>query len=149
LQVIRAAAEGALRPGKTPLDIMIKNMLYYDEKADTMVKDIVHALHFSKKKVDPMELLDKLKVANETRMQAQKCACEAAPFVHSKLANMQVTVEDKAITRAAEETAMTDEQLSDYYNMLRLRPTTVKPLEIITLDNDTGEPVEGDSVEVE
>jgi hypothetical protein len=142
LQVIRAAAEGALRPGKTPLDIMIKNMLHYDEKADELLHDIVQALHFSKKKPDPLALIEMLGKLNGMRMDAQRCACDAAPFVHAKLANMQVTVEDKAITRAAEETAMTDEQVSDYFNKLRMRPTTIKPLEIITLDNETGDPVE-------
>lgn len=143
MQVIRAAANNALRPGKSPLDIMIKNMLHYDEAADKLMHEIVHALHFSKKKVDPMELLDKLAKLGGLRMDAQKCAVDAAPFVHSKLATMQLNVtNDEPIERAHDETAMSEDQLVAYYNKLRLRPTDVKPVEIVTLDNETGDEIE-------
>jgi hypothetical protein len=141
MQVIRAAAQNALKPGKTPLDIMIRNMLHYDEKADELMAEIIKALHFSKKKPDAMELLDKLKALNDMRMQAQKCAVDAAPFVHPKLSNIEMKVDSAPVERPADESAMTEEQLVEYYNKLRTRPTSIKPMEVVTLDNETGEQV--------
>jgi hypothetical protein len=38
--------------------------------------------------------------------------------------------------------AITDDELADYYNKLRMQPTSVNPL---VIDNETGEPVHEDA----
>lgn len=122
---------------------MIKNMLHYDEAADKLVAEFMIAVRSSKKKLDPVQLLEMMGKISSARMDAQKCAVDAAPFVHSKLATMQLNVtNDDPIVRAHNETSMTEEQLVVYYNKLRMRPTDVKPVEIVTLDNETGDEVE-------
>jgi len=131
--MIRAVAEGALKPGKTPLDVMLKNMRYYDDKAEAAMKWVETKL--TNPKSQPKEVLALLHELSEYRMQAQKCACEAAPYVHPKLASIEHRKVDDRIT-AKPEVQMTDEELDDYYNKLRTRPTTHVPL---IIDNETGD----------
>lgn len=138
--MIRAAAEGALKPGKTPLDIMLKNMYFYDDKADKLLDDLVSKLQSSKKS-SPTELVELLSELNSFRMSAQKCACEAAPFVHPKLSSQDVNVTTETVVKPGGD--MTAEQRADYYQKLRMRPTSHKPL-AITLDNETGDLVPED-----
>jgi hypothetical protein len=133
VKMIRAVAEGALKPGKTPLDVMLKNMRYYDEKAEAAMRWIEQKL--GNPKSQPKEVLALLKELSEYRMQAQKCACEAAPYVHPKLASIEHIKTDNRI-KAKQESDMTDEELDEYYNKLRTRPTTHVPL---IIDNDTGD----------
>lgn len=138
MKLIRAIAQNALRPGRTPLDTMLKNMYFYDDKASKLLEILEQKI--GDKKVQPMELLELLKEMSSFRMSAQKCACDAAPFVHAKLSAIALKVDDSAVRRTMDETAMSDDELSDYYNNLRLRPTSVKPMEII-LDNETGQQI--------
>jgi hypothetical protein len=90
--------------------------------------------------VIPEEVLELLKEMSGYRMNAQKCAVDAASFIHPRLSAVAVKVENTPV-HAKPETQMTDDELADYYNKLRLRPTSVEPLNIVTIDNDTGEPV--------
>lgn len=143
-KLIRAAAMGALRPGKTPLDIMLKNMRFYDEKAEAMMTVLEEKL--ANRKTLPEDLLKLLSEMSGYRMSAQKCAVEAAPYVHPKLASIEHKVDNTPI-QAKSETAMSDEELADYYNKLRLRPTSVEPLSVVVLDNETGDPVRVDEDE--
>ncbi len=139
--MIQAVAEGALKAGKTPLDIMLKNMRFYDNKAEAMMRTLETKI--ADMKTPPMELLELLKEMSGYRMNAQKCAVDAAGFVHPKLSSIVHKVDNNKI-EAKREDGMSEDELVDYYNKLRLRPTQVDPLEIVTLDNATGEPVSED-----
>jgi hypothetical protein len=131
--VIRAAHDKAFVPGKTPLDVMLRNMRYYDDKAEKAMRWVESRMEDSKTKAP--EVLALLQEMSEYRMKAQKCACEAAPFVHPKLANIQHNVTTDKV-KAKPEDQMSPEELDDYYNQLRMRPTTHVPL---IIDNNTGD----------
>jgi hypothetical protein len=88
-----------------------------------------------------MKLLDKQR---ECRLDAQKCAVDCAGFVHPKLSSMSVNLTNDTIKTTHDENGMSDEELADYYNKLRLRPTSTTPL---TIDNDTGNVVQHEDEE--
>jgi len=117
---------------------MLKNMRYYDEKAEAAMNWIENRMNDPKAKAP--EVLALLQEMSEYRMKAQKCACDAAPFVHSKLASITHTVNTDTVV-AKHEDEMSDEELADYYNKLRLRPTSHVPL---VIDNETSEEVMDD-----
>jgi hypothetical protein len=133
--MLRAVADGAIKPGKTPLDIMLKNMRYYDDKAEAAMKWLEAKM--ANAKSQPLEVIKLLTELSEYRMNAQKCAVEAAPYVHPRLATIEHVRKDEAI-KAKPESDMSEEELEDYYSKLRLRPTTHVPL---VIDNDTSEVV--------
>jgi hypothetical protein len=136
--MLRSIADNAVKKGRSPLDIMLKNMRFYDEKAESMLAVVESKL--GDKKVVAAEILALLQEMSNYRMSAQKCACDAAPFVHPKLSAIAVKVDDERM-KAKPEGDMTPDELSDYYNKLRLRPTSVEPL---IIDNETGDPVHAD-----
>jgi hypothetical protein len=129
-KMLRSIADNAVKKGRSPLDIMLKNMRFYDEKAESMLAVVESKL--GDKKVVAAEILALLQEMSNYRMSAQKCACDAAPFA--------VKVDDERM-KAKPEGDMTPDELSDYYNKLRLRPTSVEPL---IIDNETGDPVHAD-----
>lgn len=134
-KMLRAVADGAVKKGKSPLDIMLKNMRFYDEKAEALLSTLEERI--IDKKTAPLELVQLLQEMSGFRMSAQKCACDAAPFVHPKLSAIAVKVDDRPM-QAKPEDQMSKDELSQYYNQLRLRPTSVTPL---VIDNETGDPV--------
>jgi hypothetical protein len=133
--MLRAAAEGALKKGRTPLDIMLKNMYFYDDKAEDLLQQVLNKMDNTKAK--PSELLEMLSELSSFRMSAQKCASEAAGYVHPKLSSQTVDLTTRTI-KAKPEGEMTDDELSDYYNKLRLRPTSATPL---VIEHDANEMV--------
>ena len=85
-----------------------------------------------------MSLMGKMR---ECRLDAQRCATDAAPHMHQRLAAAQHTVTNDTIG-AKPEHDMTPDELADYYNKLRLRPASANPL---VIDNDIGEPMHEDA----
>lgn len=147
-QMLRKIADGALTKGHTPIDVMLKNMRRFDEEADGLWSEVMIAMgqmaDTIKTSQEKFDFLDKMTATlgkmRECRLDAQKCAVDAAPFVHAKLSSVSVSVTDDKLSRKSEG-AMTDEEKQDYFNKLRLRPVTDTPLSV-TIDNETGEEVE-------
>lgn len=135
---LNAVRDNAIQKGRTPLDVMLRNMRFYDEKAESAMKWVEEKMQA--KKTTPLEVLELLKEMSEYRMQAQKCAVDCAPFVHPKLSAIAVKVDNEPI-KAKEEGSMTPDELADYYNKLRSRPTSDIPL-VVTIDNETGDVVD-------
>ena len=92
-----------------------------------------------------LEFFDKLTSLmgkmRESRLDAHRCATDAAPYMHPRLAAVQHTVTSDTI-RAKPEHDMTPDELADYYNKLRLRPASANPL---IIDNEIGEPMDEDA----
>ncbi len=137
---------------KVPLATMLKNMERFDDEADgiyTQLKSVIenakppekaprkeHEAFFDK----VLELMSKMR---ECRLDAQKCAVDAAPFVHPKLASVAHTI-SSAVEKRKAESEMSEEESADYFNRLRLRPTQVNPLTVV-IDNETGDVVHEDA----
>jgi hypothetical protein len=145
-KMVQAIATNALKPGKTPLDIMLKNMRFYDEKAQAMMTILETKIAAGNKKFVPTEVLALLQEMSQYRMNAQKCATDAAPFIHPKLTSIAFKDETANTMKAKPETEQSAQELAEYYNNLRLRPTQVSPL---IIDNDTGEQVHETAAEEE
>ena len=139
--MLRAIADKAVRTGKTPLDIMLRNMRFYDEKAEAMLGVIESKL--GDQKSVPAELLELLREMSTYRMSAQKCAVDAAPFVHPKLSAIEYKNTTDKIAGKPED-QMSREELADYWRQLRDRPLTTSPL---IIDNETGDPVHAEEDE--
>jgi hypothetical protein len=138
------------RVKKVPLETMLKNMERFDEEADGLYSKLSSMIENGKPsskapRKEHLEFFDKVMSLmgkmRECRLDAQRCAADAAPYMHQRLAAVQHTMSNDTI-KAKPESDMSDEELADYYNKLRLRPTSVNPL---VIDNDTGEPVHEDA----
>lgn len=90
----RETAERALAEGKSPLDVMLDNMLHFQQvalDAEAVIEGIqddelkamgeTHEEQFK-------ALLAKVKQAAGLRVMAHECARDAAPFIHAKLSSV-------------------------------------------------------------
>lgn len=125
---------------------MLKNMDKFDEEADHLQSKLVDLIDNcrppkSAPRSEHKEFLGTVKdlmgKMRECRMDAQRCAVDAAPYMHSRLASITVKQETKSIA-AKPETQQSEDELVDYYAKLRTRPVTVDPL---IIDNETGAPM--------
>lgn len=88
LRVGTATAWALVREGRSPLDVMLKNMLYWHQYADSWAKELESMVVKLEEPEDikaAMQLLNRMLAARE---QAQKCAVDAAPYVHARIAAM-------------------------------------------------------------
>jgi hypothetical protein len=147
IRKIRDMTESAIEKiRKVPLEVMLKNMDRFDREADVMyakLNDMVDNCRPPKNaplevhKEFLREVKDLMAKMRDCRMDAQKCAVDAAPFMHSRRAQVTIKDETKTIT-AKPETQQSEEELADYFSKLRTRPATVEPL---IIDNETGAPM--------
>jgi hypothetical protein len=151
LIAIRNMSEAAMkRVKKVPLETMLKNMERFDEEADGLYSKLSNLIENGKPsskapRREQLEFFDKVMSLmgkmRECRLDAQRCATDAAPYMHQRLAAVQHTVSNDTI-KAKPESDMTDEEMADYYNKLRLRPASANPL---IINNDIGEPMHEDA----
>jgi hypothetical protein len=87
---IRDISKEAIEKGITPLEVMLNNMRFYVDEADKLLAKILLG-----KKSTP-ELVKALKDLISFRSQAQSCAVDAAPYVHSRLAHQTISGDPNA-----------------------------------------------------
>lgn len=94
----RATAERALADGKSPLEVMLDNMVHFQQVAldaeaaiESMSPDEIGG---SSADEQFKLLLAKVKSAAGLRQMAHDCARDAAPYVHPKLASVVHTGPD-------------------------------------------------------
>ena len=79
---------------KTPLDVMLRNMWFWDEAAENMRQRIDDAMVDMANKGANEEALDKMKELMKNffsaRDKAQVCAVDAAPYVHAKFQSLSI-----------------------------------------------------------
>ena len=73
--------EKAAKEGVTPLECMIENMMFAREGAAKLLAKLV---------ANPEVSVDEFKEALTLRRISQECARDAAPFMHAKLASIEV-----------------------------------------------------------
>lgn len=89
-KLIKARTDEEIRKGILPIQVMLENMRWYHEKAHDLLADILAAQE--KKQLSEDHIIALAKVY-DYRNNAQKCAADAAPFVHPKLSSVAVTSE--------------------------------------------------------
>jgi hypothetical protein len=99
---IRAVSDKAIKDGITPLEVMLDNMRFYHQKVDVLQTAILQRVNAKGviKGEDAMKMLTEFKELGESRMKAQSCAVDAAPYVHARLSSTTVSGE---ITHTHEE----------------------------------------------
>lgn len=86
-KALRAIADEALASGVHPLSIMLENMRFFHSEADALLAKVLVGLKKQEKTERLVELLASL---TNSRMKAQSCAVDAAPYVHAKLSAVHV-----------------------------------------------------------
>lgn len=127
---IRDITTDIIKSGKVPLRVMVNNMIYYDEKAVYLQEEMETALAENMNRFSPdqfqkcLELMIKL---GDARMSAQKCACDAAPFLHPRLSAIQMNVTKTEHPRDLPRDASIEQYRDDFR---RLRSQPLAPIEI-------------------
>ncbi len=146
IKMIRDLSMKAMSTAKrVPLETLLKNMNRFDEEADMLYANFCGLREMPMPK-DPdkaakhmLTLIREWSKTRECMLDAQHCAVDAAPFMHQRLSATDINLSVGVVNKPAGE--MTEEQKIDYFNKLRMRPTSHVPLQV-TLDNETGDPVE-------
>lgn len=102
-RLTRVRANEICASGQDPLSVMNENMLFWHEAASAMgerIKRMIEKDQLSKE--EQSALVDILSNFECARENAQRCAVDAAPYVHPKLQSI-------AMQRAAEEVVITME----------------------------------------
>lgn len=90
VKFIKATTDEVIRKGVLPLEVMLRNMRWFHEKAEDLLLKILEAQ--KEKQLGKDHIIALAKVYGY-REQAQKCAVDAAPFIHSRLSSVTVTGE--------------------------------------------------------
>jgi hypothetical protein len=88
--ITRTEAHRLVVEGKSPLHVMIRNMLFWDENATNIGEMIKAKLANIGEETDVRELTELLKKFMQAQAEAQKCAVDAAPYCHPRLANVAI-----------------------------------------------------------
>ena len=96
---MRAIADRAFKSGVTPLEVMLKDMRWFDAKADELLNEIMAGVDEGEA---PPELLGKLAQLQSFREMVFKCAVEAAPYMHPRLAAIAAKQEQEPVIERIE-----------------------------------------------
>lgn len=98
--ISKVRAVEIIKTGNAPLDVMLRNMWFWDAHAETMRESIEKTMEDLREGASE-ELVDKLKGMLkgflEAKQNAQGCAVDAAPYVHTKFQSVAVKTEKKSI----------------------------------------------------
>jgi hypothetical protein len=81
----RMQAREMAASGNSPLDVIIDNMLFWDEDAKTLAEKLAAAFSSEEDQDRRLELLKSLEPLLNAREYAQRCALAAVRYVHPKL----------------------------------------------------------------
>lgn len=153
---IREVTDGIIREGYLPLRVMVGNMKHYMEEglalevkmqsalaeyAAMIVGDRKTKREERKRQLDQVERIVELFArASDNRMKGQKCASDAAPYLHPRLSNVDVNVNRGSVhPRDVKVDPNDEEQLVDNYLQLRSMP-----YEVPLATDEQGAPVEAE-----
>lgn len=108
---LREITDKAIAEGAAPLEVMLKNMRFYDIEADKAFQQFL----VSQGTMSDDEFATSLKNLAMLRDKAQMCAVDAAPYVHPKLAAIALrseTFEKVEVTMTLSNSKSEDEDRS-------------------------------------
>jgi hypothetical protein len=88
---LRNIANEALAAGITPLEVMLENMRFYHSEAEAILAELRKGLAEHNK--TPEELISAMKELGSFKDKAQKCAVDAAPYLHPHLSAVSVSAQ--------------------------------------------------------
>lgn len=80
-----------MKGNRAPLEVMLRNMQYFDQKADQLVRQAGEWVSEPDSDEEWAERMKLLAAVKFNRVQAQDCARDAAPFMHPKFTSVQVS----------------------------------------------------------
>lgn len=98
-RMLNKVTDRHIRGKRLPLDVMIENMIHYQDDArgaQAELAEVFAAGKFQMDKDEWMKAIELLAQVGDTRMKAQKCAVDAAPFIHAKLSSIAFTPKHSA-----------------------------------------------------
>ncbi|MBR1151557.1 hypothetical protein [Bradyrhizobium sp. JYMT SZCCT0428] len=110
---LRNIADEALAAGITPLEVMLQNMRFYHSEAETILADLLKDLAEHSK--TPEELISAMKELGSFKEKAQKCAVDAAPFLHPHLSAVSVNANIKVNRNLLIEDGMAVDQAASLF----------------------------------
>lgn len=97
--MIRQVTDKHIRGKRLPLDVMIENMIHYQDEARLIQEEMEDAYGRFRENQSPDKMIEVLQLlvrVGDNRMHAQKCAGDAAPFIHAKLSSIAFTPKHSA-----------------------------------------------------
>lgn len=117
-KVLRTISEQALMHGAKPIEVMLDNMRFFHGRAEILLDQVVEKLNGHAQDPAIVEMLIKL---YDFRTHSQKCASDAAPYVHPRLSAIAVaTTGDRRFALPAD--LPLTEAMSQYEENLRRFP---------------------------
>lgn len=133
---IRAASDEAIRAGAIPLEVMLDNMRFYHEEAQRLLNMFLEANAKKKLNENHIELLAKL---YDYRNHSQKCAADAAVYVHPRLSAVSVSGEVTQRHELPQGVAL-EKAMELYRDSLKGRASSqMKTIEHVAKENDASE----------
>jgi hypothetical protein len=119
-KMLRALAAEALESGVTPLEVMLENMRFFHAEAEQLLARITSGLDRGEPSGDLLQLLAKLR---HFRLEAQRCAVDAAPYLHPRLSAVAVAGDgERAPIRTITDDMTVEEAAAAYAETLRNCP---------------------------
>lgn len=132
LMGVREITMDIIKSGKVPLRVMINNMIFYDEKAVSLEEQFADALADNAKTFKPEQFLKAMEIfsqLSDARMKAQKCACDAAPFLHPRLSAVDMQITKREAPRDIKPDADVEKYREDF-RQLRSAPFIIEQTEV-------------------
>lgn len=85
----RLRANDIASSGNAPVDVMLRNMLWWHQKAEEMTEQL-QLLIVGEDEGTRDEALSALRNMLHAREQSQRCAVDLAPYVHARLASVTI-----------------------------------------------------------
>lgn len=125
-KMLREMGDDAIKAGVVPLEVMLNNMRFYHGEAGKIAMELAAKIQFLKDEEvveDVAEAIDAttklLQTLMNTRMSAQQCAVEAAPYCHSRLTAVAFSGELKHQVKVIESSMTPTEAAEAYYDSIR------------------------------
>lgn len=142
---MRKISDEAMQAGVMPIEVMLSNMRFYYSEAGKLIVELQEKVEFIRSEEVVDDAADALREASRTfaklkntRMLAQQCAVEAAPYCHPRLANIRVNGSMKHEVGPVSEQMTPQEAQQSYLASLREDPMTLDLVATEVADEDLG-----------
>jgi len=121
---LRKVTDRHIRGKRLPLDVMIENMIHFQDEArhlQDQMADVLLEFNRQFSEEGMKEILTLLSQCGDSRMKAQKCAADSAPFIHPKLSAIAVSASPPNHPRDIRDDSP-DDNFAEEFRRLRSQP---------------------------
>ena len=122
---IRAVTDRHIKGKRLPLDVLMENMIHYQDEARAITEHLAELLKGKELKQlegdQIVQVMEYLAQIGDARMRAGHFAAQAAPYIHPRLSAIQMGVRKVEHPRDLPDSA-TDEEFIEEFRKLRSQP---------------------------